>query len=721
MKGTLGISISWLYTSPDYTVYRVYKVANVNTPFVEDTSARLLHEVELKKAICGATFEPLNFRDTTTGSQPGIEVGYAIVPLDSSGDELKYTVGESGFIVTWWGDVHVSVSAQGGGGVQNVTVRLSHLVNNDLDPEYTNFTEGITDDYGHVTLPVRVQDRAWANLTQFFTLNVYKATTTAKGKVIVHTFQPSSANVSIQHLNQASPKFTDQTAVIVNGTVSHGGFDAAYFASDCPFRDGFDPFTEGIECICPVDGATLQITRASGSVENVDIASDGSFTHSVMRSENITLSLSYNGTNGTVPHSFTVSHDVVGDNVTVQEGTAPTFSYKALEDATVTFVDISTQNITAALVAGADTAPTEYVNGLPIVASVERCGWERPAWTLRGEATFSLGAAAVELRTLGLDEVLDARYYYPPPLNGDFALIGDVVDCDNLAREDIVSGYAHDATMLRGCRLKIPEIIQCNASSEEVPGCQSIRKPCGTMDKTYVDELPQIRKFAVDLSVLGANETAEPEAGRRLESTPEGNTPVRSVGRGLLIGGIYSYSYTDYTEAPTAAPTTGTAAPTAGPTRDTPVPSAAPTTAPTATPTTPAPSAAPTTAPTATPTTPAPSAAPTAGPTNAPTTPAPSAAPTAGPTPGPSAAPTAVPTAIPTSAPTVYVPPVPDVEFVITSPLCVQHVYITPCGPGANSLQSLPVWKSTSASGCKSSLGNASRIISTQVPTQPRL
>jgi hypothetical protein len=80
-----------------------------------------------------------------------------------------------------------------------------------------------------------------------------------------------------------------------------------------------------------------------------------------------------------------------------------------------------------------------------------------------------------------------------------------------------------------------------------------------------------------------------------------------------------------------------------------------------------------------------------------------------------------VPTAIPTSAPTVYVPPVPDVEFVITSPLCVQHVYITPCGPGANSLQSLPVWKSTSASGCKSSLGNASRIISTQVPTQPRL
>ena len=83
--------------------------------------------------------------------------------------------------------------------------------------------------------------------------------------------------------------------------------------------------------------------------------------------------------------------------------------------------------------------PWEKINAK---GSVERCGWERPAWTLRGEATFSLGAAAVELRTLGPDEVNDARFYYPPPLGGDFALMGDVVDCDNLAREDIVSGYA---------------------------------------------------------------------------------------------------------------------------------------------------------------------------------------------------------------------------------------------------------------------------------------
>ena len=140
------------------------------------------------------------------------------------------------------------------------------------------------------------------------------------------------------------------------------------------------------------------------------------------------------------------------------------------------------------------------------------------------------------------------------------------MDCENIARDDIVAGYAHVATMTRGCRVKIPEVIQCNKTSEEeVPGCQSNRLPCATMDKTYVDELPEIRKFAVDLSLLGSNETAVPEAGRRLEATPEVDTPFRSFGRGLLTGGDYSYSY-DYTEAPTAAPTTGTAAPSSSPT-----------------------------------------------------------------------------------------------------------------------------------------------------------
>ena len=132
MLGREGVSISWLDTRYDDTSgYRVYKY-DPSMPFAEDTSARLLREIPLKKADCGLTHNYLDFRDATTGSQPGLEVGYAIVPLDAAGDEVKEKVGisgvsfapsssgrrrrlatssasapstSSGFIVTWFGDI----------------------------------------------------------------------------------------------------------------------------------------------------------------------------------------------------------------------------------------------------------------------------------------------------------------------------------------------------------------------------------------------------------------------------------------------------------------------------------------------------------------------------------------------------------------------------------------------------------------------------------------
>ena len=105
---------------------------------------------------CGLTHAYLDFRDVTTGSQPGIYVGYAVVPPDDDGVEDKAKVGKNGFVVTWFGDVYVNVAAEGGGPVKEVLVKLSHLVNNALDPAYTNFTEVLTDEYGEAHLKVRV-------------------------------------------------------------------------------------------------------------------------------------------------------------------------------------------------------------------------------------------------------------------------------------------------------------------------------------------------------------------------------------------------------------------------------------------------------------------------------------------------------------------------------------------------------------------------------------
>ncbi len=126
MLGPQGVSLSWLSTRyTDTTGYRIYKIADVTQPFAEDTSATLLREVVVRKADCGLTYYPLNFRDITTGGEPGLSVGYAVVPLDDAFEEIKDKVGMSGFIVTWWGNIQVRVQAEGGGPVRDVLVRVS--------------------------------------------------------------------------------------------------------------------------------------------------------------------------------------------------------------------------------------------------------------------------------------------------------------------------------------------------------------------------------------------------------------------------------------------------------------------------------------------------------------------------------------------------------------------------------------------------------------------
>ena len=114
----------------------------------------------------------------------------------------------------------------------------------------------------------------------------------------------------------------------------------------------------------------------------------------------------------------------------------------------VDFLDESTVGVRAKLVHGAQQATAGYVSGLPVVARVERCGWQKWDWTLGGEIAFVLGAATeVEVRTLGEDEIDEARYYHP--LSGT---IGAVDDCSRVAHLMVSSA----STMLRGCRVEIP-------------------------------------------------------------------------------------------------------------------------------------------------------------------------------------------------------------------------------------------------------------------------
>ena len=129
-------------------------------------------------------------------------------------------------------------------------------------------------------------------------------------------------------------------------------------------------------------------------------------------------------------HQFSVTQESGSAADVIQEGVWPRFKYTANEDAEVHFLDTEKQTLFARLVHGATPVPASYVNGLPIVASVERCDWEIPAWTLWGAASVELGAAEFEVRTLGEDEVDEAKYYYPygDLSNTDHGLV--VHDCD---------------------------------------------------------------------------------------------------------------------------------------------------------------------------------------------------------------------------------------------------------------------------------------------------
>ena len=159
----------------------------------------------------------------------------------------------------------------------------------------------MTDEYGEAHLEVRVQDPQWFGLTRHFRATVEKDSTKANGRQLVHIFEPSSKDLTVRHLERGTYEFTDMTSIVISGTVSHGGFGAAYLAENCPHTKG-----ETDECMCPVDGAEVYIIRASGAEQEVTL-NDGKFATAVFDGETVTIGLKmYNGTDGVVPHGFSV-------------------------------------------------------------------------------------------------------------------------------------------------------------------------------------------------------------------------------------------------------------------------------------------------------------------------------------------------------------------------------------------------------------------------------
>ena len=104
------------------------------------------------------------------------------------------------------------MTAEGGGPVKDTLVKLSHLVDGEIDERYRDFVEVLTDEYGEAQLQVRVQDPKWTGLTQHFRVTVEKKSTRLDKPDLVHEFEPSFQDVTVRHLGQGTFEFTDTTS-----------------------------------------------------------------------------------------------------------------------------------------------------------------------------------------------------------------------------------------------------------------------------------------------------------------------------------------------------------------------------------------------------------------------------------------------------------------------------------------------------------------------------
>ena len=160
---------------------------------------------------------------------------------------------------------------------------------------------------------------------------------------------------------------------------------------------------------------------------------EGKFSKAVVRGETVTLKLEpYTGTSGTaaLPHVFTVTDDTDGVATKVH-GEAPSFTYTADNDAVVDFLDESTVGVSARLVHGAPQITAKYVNGLPVVVRVGRCGWQSWGWTLGGEATFEselVGGDLVGTKVEVAVSISQVQEQDLPELDDEFAQLASEFD-----------------------------------------------------------------------------------------------------------------------------------------------------------------------------------------------------------------------------------------------------------------------------------------------------
>ena len=284
-----------------------------------DTDKRFCVGINYASIGCGRTSSHISFADKVNMNSVGQMLEYGIRAIqtytnfDSTLSPKPVTantvtnMSKRQYRVPYLVYVSGTVKTESDAGVEGVSVSYCHIDRvtgqQDTDPNYCPLATFTTDKLGQWSGEIQVSDLKWTNKVENFYVTAFYNQTLKSKKFVLHTFQPSSQQVAITHLDNFFTKITDTTTITIFGSVQ------------------FDPLNMGGTYFCPFSNIPIVMVQGNGRVVNTSSDSTGSFTFSVTQSDSVNIYVpDYNG------HAWRSSMSVPSLS-TVDLSTSNTYSY----------------------------------------------------------------------------------------------------------------------------------------------------------------------------------------------------------------------------------------------------------------------------------------------------------------------------------------------------------------------------------------------------------
>lgn len=242
----------------------------MGAPGSSESSKTFIFGINYPSFSCGRIAQHINLKDSIRKNDVGRLYEYGIVAIqkDSSGEDTQSQMTIASYRIPFLVEVRGTVTNKNNIGVKNVRVEICHINSetglNDANPNYCPLTDFKTDSRGEFSGEIRVADRNWANLVEYFRVTASLTETFLDGTTVVHIFSPEKQTIKLDHsIGKATVYFIDLTQVSVFGLVL------------------FDPYMIDNN-ICPFQGVPVSMMDVSTGTQYTTVsASDGSFNFSL--------------------------------------------------------------------------------------------------------------------------------------------------------------------------------------------------------------------------------------------------------------------------------------------------------------------------------------------------------------------------------------------------------------------------------------------------------